>query len=57
LYKETEIPEAESRKMKYATEPYKSPTVSLMKKFLVVLEFYFSMLVVFLQLIKNGFLN
>jgi polypeptide N-acetylgalactosaminyltransferase len=35
LYKETEIPEAESKKMKYVTEPYKSPTVSFMKKFLV----------------------
>ena len=28
LYKETEIPERERSKMKYRTEPYKSPTVN-----------------------------
>lgn len=27
LYKETEIPQREREKMKYQTEPYKSPTV------------------------------
>ena len=32
LYKETEIPERERNKMKYQTEPYKSPTVNFEKK-------------------------
>jgi polypeptide N-acetylgalactosaminyltransferase len=32
LYKETELPQRERNLMKYQTEPYKSPTVSLKKK-------------------------
>jgi polypeptide N-acetylgalactosaminyltransferase len=32
LYKETEIPQRERSLMKYPTEPYKSPTVSLKRK-------------------------
>jgi hypothetical protein len=59
LYKETELPQRERDLMKYQTEPYKSPTVSLKKNILGNLEneFSFSMQVVFLLLIKNGFLN
>ncbi len=59
LYKETEIPERERSKMKYATEPYKSPTVNFRREFcfLYFESFIFSMPVVFLLLRRNGFLN
>ncbi len=58
LYKETEIPERERSKMKYQTEPYKSPTVNFRKENFLYFEILiFSMLVVFLPLRRNGFLN
>jgi len=36
LYKETELPQREQNLMKYQTEPYKSPTVSLKKNMLKI---------------------
>lgn len=37
LYKETELPQRERNLMKYQTEPYKSPTVSLIRTIVRIL--------------------